>query len=699
MTDDVEDRKRKIAIIDPGTQYGVLYAKRFWDMWIQAELIDAGVFHSGGELVRPRITYHDVKGYAGVVIAGGRSSVLDKDDRVDIDPGVFAFFNDTMLCTCLGHQLQAITYGGQVEHGIQQCGPVYTRVDTSNPLFKGLDVEQRVNETHNDGVSIVPPEFRIIAISDNELGVNGAQNIEAIFRSPQRGKRNYRFGTSFHPETFLTENGLEMLANFARLCKLEPKLDRKRAIVTPDLEGKIQDQYKTIREIAGELPVVVGISGGVDSTVATKALLEAGIPKSQIKAFHIDTGFNRYEESEEVVKQYHELGWDFVELIDRKDFFANYSLTEEQIVEYTKGDKIKSERLCGKGFGGINLKSAVYSEHKRLIFQVAYAEVISEYLASKGLDETNSILVQGTNQADRVESSKGGKVKSGSASIKSHHNVGKFSEKYEAEGHLLEPLKMLYKSDIYRLAKITYDLTKFFSTRMPFPGPGLLVRMGNHNMVESGKYTQQQVDDLSKRANKFSNIHGVQTYVTPLEAVGNSGDERAEGIMSVLQPMEEGVDVVDQVNNLKYVAGQLGHYTTFSRQNCLTRFMMPLFSFDSTKTPSFTEMSNGEEHTQYLKVFDHEVDQIVRELGLDENMTQLVNYMISDNFGEEGKYTFVFRPWQAPDLMSGVPLLPENPKIMGQLVDRLRSLKEKHDFIGNVCIDLTYKPIGGTEIN
>jgi len=696
----VEDRKGKIAIVDPGTQYGVLYAKRFWDMWIEAELIDAGVYHDGdGELVVPKITHNHVKGYSGVVIAGGRSSVLDEDDRVDIDPGIFYFYNGPMLCTCLGHQLQAVVYNGGVSHGVQQCGPVFTRIDASNPLFKGLDIEQRVNETHNDGVSIVPPDFRVIAISDDALGGHGAQNIEAIFKPPTLGKSNYRFGTSFHPETFLTENGLEMLANFARVCKLEPRVDKKRTVMTPDLEDKIQDQYRNIRETAGELPVVVGISGGVDSTVATRALLEAGIPKNQIHAFHIDTGFNRYEESEEVVRQYHAMGWNFVELVDKKDYFANFSLTEEQIVEYTEGDKVKAERLRGKGFGGVTLSNAVYSEHKRLLFQVAYAEVIKEYLASKGLDETNSVLVQGTNQADRVESSKGGKVRSGSASIKSHHNVGKFSEKYEAEGHLLEPLKMLYKSDIYRLAKITYDLPEFFSTRMPFPGPGLLVRMGNHDMVPSGKYSKQDVHDLWSRANKFSNMHGVQTYVTPLEAVGNSGDERAEGIMAVLQPMKEEKDVLEYADTLKYVAGHVGHYTTFSRQKCLTRFMMPLFPFNPFRTPSFSEMSNGEEHTQYLKIFDHEVDQIVRDLGLDDGMTQLVNYMISDHLGEEGKYTMVFRPWRAPELMSGVPLLPEDPALMCELVDRLKGLKDKYDFIGNVCIDLTYKPIGGTEIN
>ncbi len=690
------ERTNKIIVIDNGTQYGQLYAKRFRDLGIEVETFDAGTYMEDGELIRPRVSLDKVLGYAGVVIAGGRSSVTDVEEkRVDIDPKIYSDFKGPVLGTCFGHQDMADRLGGEVIVGLPQCGPVYTDVNQLNPFFKGLAATQKVNSTHTDGVSKLPPGFKIIASSTSSLDTS-MHYIDAMSKSPDKGKNNWRIGTQFHPETRLTEYGDHMLTNFIGMCGLEAEEIEKEVKSTPNIDAIVEKQYDNIREVVGDLPIFLPISGGVDSTTATKMILEAGIEKERIHAFHMDTGYNRLGESEEVVAEYHKMGWDFVELLDKKDFFANFSL-EESAFESIE-DEVTKSRLAGNGFGGVKLKDAVYSEHKRILFQTAYAQVIDEYQKKLGLNEHNSILVQGTNQADKVESGKGGKKKSGSAHIKTHHNVGEFIKKYKEAGHLLEPMDNFFKSDIYSLCK-SYGVPEFFSTRRPFPGPGLLIRSGNHNMIESGRYTQTQIDKLAEKANAFSDKFGVNTYVSPIEAVGTAGDERAVGVFAVLQDYQDHEEkVVNGIStHLMHIAGQIPHYTTFSRNDCITRIITPLFEFDSSQQPSFTEIKHGGEAIEALQIFDHEVNNIVDELGLE--MTQVVNYMISDNLGEEGKYTMVFRPWIAPDLMSGSPLIPRKQEIREDLVDRLRGLKEKYDFIGNICIDLTYKPIGGTEIN
>jgi GMP synthase (glutamine-hydrolysing) len=691
-------KRSSIIVIDNGTQYGVLYVKRLRDLGVNVESVDAGVYEDEeGNLVRPHISFEDVKGYAGIVIAGGRSSVTDNEiKRVDIDPMIYSHFEGPVLGTCFGHQDMADRLGGKVITGLKQCGPVYTTADLSNPLFQGLEERiQRVNSTHNDGVKELPPGFEIIAYSYNEL--EGYRHIDAMCKRPAIGKNNWRFGTQFHPETFLTEHGNEMLANFVRICGLRPKNIEKKEKRTPNIDQVVEEQFQLIRETAGGMPIFLPISGGIDSTTATAMLLEAGINpyyssgRKRINAFHIDTGYNRYNESREVVEQYHKMGWDFVELLDRKDFFADFSLTDEDFKNLDRKD------LAGKSFSGIKLKDAAYSEHKRFLFQAAYAKVIEEYQKELGLDETNSALVQGTNQADKVESGEGGRKKSGSARIKSHHNVGRFKKKYEQAGHLLEPLNRFFKSDIYELGR-RFGLPDFFRARRPFPGPGLLVRIAGHNVLETGFYTQDDINKLREIANKFSQKHNMIVYVAPVEAVGSSGDERAVGVFSVIKLANSSHEkyIEEKIDELLYVAGQIPHYTTLSRDKCITRVITPLFNFDARRNPSFTGFENYGRTVECLQIFDMEINKMVDELGIP--MTQVVNHALCDNLGQEGKYTFLFRPWLAPDLMSGMPLIPEG-ELRKQTFQRLKQIKQKYDFIGNVCIDLTYKPIGGTEIN
>jgi len=618
-----EEKADSILVVGNGSQFEGLYVKRLRDLRISVDYVDKGTYYDEkGNLVRPSLRLADVKGWAGLIFTGGKSSVLDEEERVDIDPRIYTEFDGPILGTCYGHHDIAVVFGGKVEKGFSQCGPVFTDIKP-NLLFEGLSSQQRVNATHSTGVSEVPPGFEVIASSTHAF--REKDNIDAMYKAPEEGKNNPIFTTQFHPETFLTENGNHMLMNFLRICGLDPKPVKKEEKFQPNNDDLVEEQYEKIKEMVGDRHIFLPISGGVDSTVATQMLLDAGVDKKRIHAFHIDTGFNRLGESEEVVRQYHAMGWNFVELLDKKEFIANFSLEEKDL----------REDLQGKGFGGIKLKDAVYSEHKRVLFQSAYAQVFEDHMKTYGLTFENSICVQGTNQADKVESQRGGKHGRASALIKTHHNVGRIFDEYKKAGHLLEPLEVFFKSDIYHLAR---GLPEFFSTRRPFPGPGLLIRIGNHDMVESGRYTKQDLLDLTEQANAYANKFDVNVDVTPLESVGTFGDERAEGVMSFLH-FENG-KVEDHLGHLRYVAGQLPHYTTFSHSKCITRFLAPLFD---VKGRGVTKLTNTEETVQPFQIFDHEINKIIDELGI--QMTQIVNYVIQENLGEEGKYTFVLRPW------------------------------------------------------
>tara|TARA_Y100000310_G_C20701621_1_gene830493 strand:+ start:4772 stop:6883 length:2112 start_codon:yes stop_codon:yes gene_type:complete len=690
---DWHGRTKRILVIDNGTQYGELWVKRLEEQGVHVDYFNAGVYETeDGRIIKPRISLKDVKGYKGVVIAGGKSSVIGDEEQVPgIGESIIKEFNGPILGACLGHQLMAHQLDGTVLPGYKQCGPVDSEFDLENILFEGIENKiQQVNATHNDGTFVMPPGFEIIAKSRNEL--TKQRFIDAMYKPPDEGKNNHRIGLQFHPETKLTENYETILRNFVRICGLTPHQTIQKEAQRKNLEGHIQNQYKHIRRKIGNKKVFFPISGGIDSTTACAMLLEAGIKKEQIEAFHIDTGYNRLEESEEVVNEYHKMGWNFVKLVDKKKFFANYSLSERKLPEEMKK----------KGLGGIKLKDATHSEHKRILFQTAYAEVFEEQMKNAGLTFKNSICVQGTNQADAVESGRGGRRgasgKKTSAVIKTHHNVGEIFDGYKKKGNLCEPLLPFFKSDIYKIGS-KYNLPEFFATRKPFPGPGLLIRMGNHNMIHSKQYSRADVRRLAHTANSYASRKNVNVYISPLEAVGTSGDERAEGLMAYLQLKNDHSKKLNARNlrKLRKIAGTMPHYTTNAHDKCLTRFLVPLFEFDHTKKPTYTPMKHEGNAVEQLQIFDHEVSQIYKDLGVE--MTQEVNIMVNDNLGEKGKYTFIVRPWDAPDLMTGKPLIPDGVEMDRRVIDRLRGLKEKYHWIGNICLDMTYKPIGGTEIN
>ena len=130
------ERAHSILVVDNGTQFGKLYAKRLRDLGVQVDFVGVGTYEKDGRTIFRELSLERVKGYAGLVIAGGKSSVtVPEEERIRIDPSIYSEFENPILGTCFGHQDMADRLGGKVEKGLIQCGPVYTNVNLENPLF------------------------------------------------------------------------------------------------------------------------------------------------------------------------------------------------------------------------------------------------------------------------------------------------------------------------------------------------------------------------------------------------------------------------------------------------------------------------------------------------------------------------------------------------------------------------------------
>tara|TARA_Y100000310_G_C20695015_1_gene825036 strand:- start:751 stop:2865 length:2115 start_codon:yes stop_codon:yes gene_type:complete len=700
-----DDREGKALVIDNGSQYGKRYFKALRDLGVAIDYFNAGVRKTDdGELIRPEITLEMTDGYPLGFIIGGKSSVTGSEEmRPDVDPRISSDFGGVLVGTCYGMQEIADRRGGEVRDGFTQCGPVYSTVDLDVPFFQGLgdlepsfippdwrfkpdysfgrSIRTRTNSTHNDGVTRVPDGFQVMACSVNEL--DNHTHIDGMWKPADRRKNNFVFATQYHPETYLTEFGDSMLENAIELSGIPRKEGKDRQGLHRDaIEDELSKRVREIRDTVKDSDVFLPLSGGIDSSVTHALFREAGIVPY---AFHIRMPGERYEESQELMEKFRQMGWDNVELLDRVDFFENYSLKEEDL----------REDLQGKGFGNVKLKDAWYSEHKRFLVQEAYEQVQLDYMESKKLNFDNSFAAAGTNRADIEESSGIGDEFGSKDNVKTHHNVGRTSNEYRKRGRLIEPMQDLYKQDIYVAGELL-GLTDVLGVRKPFPGPGFLVRHSNFDRVEHGDLSPWDIFQLSKRANDFSLLHGVHTFVTPLESMGVCGDERVVGVMAMLQ-MADGSEPDGNFEKLRFVAGQLPHYTSLSKTQCLTHFYAPLIPFDTTMSFERTPTKHTYKDFEPLRQFDHYINGMVDRHDIP--MTQVVNTLVPFGCGDPTKVSCGFRGWQAPDLMTGYSLIPDGKEMPVEVIGEMREAATHIFGLANPMLTIGYKPCSSTEPN
>lgn len=445
--------QEKIIILDFGSQYTQLIARRIRELNTYCEIFPYNKFPEKKEEIK------------GVILSGSPFSVNQQDafkPELSSIKGKFP-----VLGICYGAQLMAQQGGGKVEaSGTREYGRAHiTSFDHEDPLLKDIRKNSQVWMSHGDTITQIPSYYKIIAGTD-EVKV-GAYRIE--------GEKTW--GVQFHPEVYHSEDGMAILENFVvRICGCKQDW-------TP--ASFIESTVSELKEKIGNDSVVLGLSGGVDSSVAA-LLLHKAIGKN-LHCIFVDNGLLRKNEFETVLENYKSLGLNVKGVKAAQRFY-----------EALKGvsEPEKKRKIIGKGF------IDVFEEEAHELKNIKW-------------------LAQGTIYPDRIESlSITGMV------IKSHHNVGGLPEKMNLK--VVEPLQLLFKDEVRRVGK-TLEMPTNLIQRHPFPGPGLGVRILGDVTPEKVRILQE-ADDIFisglKENNLYDEVWQAGAILLPIQSVGVMGDER-----------------------------------------------------------------------------------------------------------------------------------------------------------------------------
>lgn len=446
----------KIVILDFGGQYCHLISRRIRDFGVNSEVMSSNV--------SAKVLQAD-KAIKGIILSGGARSVYDKDapkfDKEILNLSV------PILGICYGHQLIAHLMGGKVLSGKSgEYGLMKLDIKNESGILSRFGKSKNVWMNHRDIVIKLPQSFMSLASTEHsEIAVfaNKTQNI---------------FGVQFHPEVSHTEGGDKILKNFViDICKCE-KLWTSTLVA--------QNLIKATKEVIGKEKAIIGLSGGVDSSV-TAALVGKAIGK-QLIAVYVDTGMMRDGETKFVEKTFQQ---------------NNLNLKV-----------VKVEKQFLRALKGVNSP-----EKKRKIIGKLFVDIFYN-IAKK---ERASFLVQGTIYSDRIESG----LTKHSSKIKSHHNVGGLPKNLKMKLH--EPLKDLYKDEVRKLAS-ELGLPKEITTRQVFPGPGLAIRIIGEITLERVKIVRQAgkiIEEELIGTEFWKNIWMSFAVLLPIKSVGIQGDERS----------------------------------------------------------------------------------------------------------------------------------------------------------------------------
>lgn len=447
----------KIIVLDFGSQYNQLITRRVREFGIYSELLSHKISAAEIKEIAPK----------GIIFSGGPNSVYD-EDALRVDPEIFEL-GIPILGICYGMQLMAYTMpGGKVESADnKEYGKA--EIEVTNPegtLFKGLPAEQTVWMSHGDLVTEVPDGFTSVATSVN-CPISAMQNLDKKF-----------YGLQFHTEVRNTEFGDDILRRFAfDVCEAESNWS---------MADFIDLQIAKIRETVGDKKVLLGLSGGVDSSVVG-VLLHKAIG-NQLTSIFVDHGLLRKNEADQVMDM---LGGKFGLNIIKVD---------------------AQERFLGK------LEGISDPETKRKTIGNEFIRVFDDEATKlKGID----FLAQGTLYTDVIESGT-----DTAQTIKSHHNVGGLPD--DMQFSLIEPLRTLFKDEVRELGE-KMGMSEELVWRQPFPGPGLGIRVLGE--ITEEKLTIVRDSDLIlreeiKNAGLDREIWQYFTVLPGIRSVGVMGDGR-----------------------------------------------------------------------------------------------------------------------------------------------------------------------------
>ena len=460
-----------ILVLDFGGQYCHLIGRRIREHGVYSEIVPHDI--TPDDIVRLGQKLH----IKGLVLSGGPSSVYETN-APQIDSRILEL-SLPIMGLCYGHQLIARIARGKVKPAAyKEYGIAKVTIDKTVGVLEGLGEKERVWMSHGDTVYSLPPEFEVLA------------HTKSCPVAAFRHKEKPIYGLQWHPEVIHTENGIRMLRNFIfEVCQCQANWQ---------MEDIVEKMIKEMKAEVGEGKAVIGLSGGIDSSVATAIAAEA--LNDRLTAVFVDHGFMREGEPESIKKAFEKFKINLI-VADAKKRFMD------------------------------RLRGVVDPEKKRKIIGEEFIRVFEEEA-----EQTNAeYFIQGTIYPDRIESG----FRKHSDKIKTHHNVAGLPSKIKFK-KILEPLRDLYKDEVRKVAKML-GLPVEIVNRQPFPGPGLAVRI-------IGELSEKKVN-IAKKADKIVTEeleqHGLNeclwqyfAVLTDTKATGVKGDARAYGFVVAVRAAE-----------------------------------------------------------------------------------------------------------------------------------------------------------------
>ena len=449
---------QRIVILDYGSQYTQLIARRIREQQVFSEIIR---FDTPAAKLRENMP-------KGIILSGGPNSVFE-DGAPGIDPEIFNL-GVPVLGVCYGMQLMSQTLGGKVEPGeAREYGKTEMTTEPDNILFAGLPHSFVVWMSHGDRVAAIPEGFKVSATSAN-----------CPYAAIRDESRRF-YAIQFHPEVVHTQHGSQIIGNFLfKICGCAA--DWK-------LTTWIEDTVEKLRAQIGDEEVVLGLSGGVDSSVVA-VLLHKAIGR-RLHCIFVDNGLLRANEDVQVEEMFKtKLGLDLTVAHAAQRFYTALKGVSEPEAK---------RKIIGREFINVFAEEARKFSHCRF-------------------------LGQGTIYPDVIESSHA--LKGPSQTIKSHHNVGGLPPDLKFE--LVEPLRDLFKDEVRAVGRVL-KMDSELLDRQPFPGPGLGVRILGEVTEEKVKLLQQadlRVQEEIRKLPEYKTIWQTFAVLLPVRTVGVMGDQR-----------------------------------------------------------------------------------------------------------------------------------------------------------------------------
>ena len=592
---------KKITIIDFGGQYTHLISRRIRELSVYAEIIQPVSFQIDKEM-------------GGIILSGGPKSVDNQD--IKIVKNILKNFTKPVLGICYGHQLLAAALGAKLKKtGNREYGRTEVCLNSNSDLFKGLSAQQNVWMSHGDNVNELPVNLA-------SIGSTTSNEISAIASTKQPV-----FGVQFHPEVSHTDKGSKILDNFLKICKLKRNWKQ---------ENFTQKIITSIKQKVRNRNVFLLLSGGVDSLVTLELCIRA-LGKDKVHSLHIDTGFMRLNESEDIIKHLNELNFENIKLINAENIFLSQL---EQVIE---------------------------PEKKREIIGRLFVEIADKEMKKLVWDE-DWLLAQGTIYPDTIESG-GSKA---AAKIKTHHNTVEEIEKLKQQQKVIEPLKYLYKDEVRKVGK-ELKLPDKLINRQPFPGPGLAIRM----ICSPGTITNKNFDKEAAVIQTYLAKFGLKGKVLPVKSVGVQGDFRTYHHPLVIW-FEDNVKADWQI--VSTVANAvLNRFKTINR--------VLLASEQIHKKPELNPLHLEKQKLDLLRKVDAFIH---RETAALSEIWQMP--VVALPLFRKGKQIFVMRPVTSTDAMTA-----DFYKMSFDLITKIRNQLLKKYHVGDLYYDITTKPPGTIE--